>query len=133
MPHPPSEIDEMMKHNPVLKLIATRRSIRKYKDIPVEWTKMVDILEAGRCAPSCGNLQNWKFIVVTEPEAKHKVAEACVKQYWMEQAPVLIVICSNPDKAEKHYGVRGEKLYSVQNGAAAAMNMILAASSSVSG
>ncbi|MFO8016537.1 MAG: nitroreductase family protein [Candidatus Woesearchaeota archaeon] len=111
----------------LLEVIKERRSIRKYKDVAVEWDKMVQVLEAGRWAPSAGNLQEWKFVVVTEKSVKKKVADACLKQDWIETAPILIVICSNPEKPEQFYGKRGKEMYTFQNCAACAENMILTA------
>ena len=46
--------------------IKTRRSIRKYQDKEVPWDLVANIIDAGRLAPSAGNLQNWKFIVVLD-------------------------------------------------------------------
>jgi len=110
-----------------LECIKTRRSIRKYLDAPIPWDLISNILEAGRYAPSSGNLQNWKFIVVLDKGRKENIAEACLKQSWMTQAPVHIVVCAEPKKAERYYGIRGERLYTVQNCAAVAMNMLLEA------
>ena len=42
-----------------------RRSVRNFKDRPVPDTLIRRVLEAGRFAPSAGNCQPWKFIVVT--------------------------------------------------------------------
>ena len=109
--------------------IMTRRSKRKYMDVPVEWEKAGKILEAGRVAPSAGNLQNWKFIVTTDKANKHKVAEACLQQWWMEKAPVLITIVAEPEESTQYYGIRGERLYCIQNCAMAAENMLLMAHS----
>ena len=104
-----------------------RRSVRKYLDVPVEWDKVATILDCGRLAPSAGNVQNWKFIVVGEKGTKEALAQACVQQLWIGNAPVVIVIVSEPEKCKRYYGVRGERLYSVQNCAAAAQNMLNAA------
>ncbi len=52
-----------------------------------------------------------------------------MSQGWIAQAPVIIVVVSEPHKAQQLYGVRGERLYSVQNCAAVAQNMLLAAHS----
>ena len=109
--------------------ILTRRSIRKFKDESVDWDKVGDILEAGLAAPSAGNLQNWKFIVVQDEEKRKAIAEACLEQYWMQNAAIHIVIVSEVQKARQFYGVRGERLYAVQNCAAAAENMLIAAHS----
>jgi nitroreductase len=110
-----------------LECILSRRSARKFSDIPVEWEKIGILLEAGISAPSAGNLQNWRFIVVTDASKRHQLAEASLQQWWMETAPVHIVVCSEPEKAEQFYGIRGERLYSVQNCAAAVQNILLAA------
>jgi SagB-type dehydrogenase family enzyme len=111
----------------VMEAIKKRRSIRKYKKVAVEWDKVVAVLEAGRYAPTAGNLQSWKFIVVSEEELKRKVSEACLNQHWIAEAPMIIVVCANPPKVVQHYGDRGEKLYMIQDCAAAVENMLLTA------
>jgi nitroreductase len=109
-----------------LECIKTRRSVRKFSDSAVEWEKVGVILEAGMIAPSSGNLQNWRFIVVTSEGLREKIAEASLQQKWMAEAPVHIVVCAESAKAEQFYGIRGERLYSIQNCAAAIENMLLA-------
>ena len=76
-----------------MEVVRSRRSIRKYepKEIPEE--KLANILEAARLAPSGGNRQPWRFIVIREKDMKVKVAEACSKQLWMGEAAVIIVGC----------------------------------------
>lgn len=111
----------------VIEAIHARRSIRKYLDVPVEWDKIGQIIEAGKAAPSSGNLQNWKFVVVKEKERRQQIADACLQQHWMTTAPLHIVVVAEPEPAVMHYGVRGERLYTVQNCAAAVENMLLAA------
>lgn len=113
----------------ILELIKSRRSITKYLPRPVEWEHISRIIDAGRHAPSCGNLQNWKFIVVLELGTRKAIAEAAIQQYWMITAPVHIIVCADPEKAERYYGIRGERLYTVQNCAAAVENMLLEAQS----
>jgi len=109
-----------------LECIATRRCIRKFLDIPVEFEKVGNVLDAGRFAPSAGNLQDWKFILVTDDKMRQEIAKACVEQYWIANAPVIIIVCTEPDKTKRFYGPMGEK-YSIQNGAAVVQNMLLAA------
>ncbi len=110
----------------VLDAIRKRRSIRKYLPVSVEWDKVIDVLEAGRHAPSAGNLQDWKFVIVTDAKKKEAIATPCLNQVWMETAPIHIVICSNPEKAVQHYDERGEE-YSIADAACVAMSMMLAA------
>ncbi|MBI4016599.1 MAG: nitroreductase family protein [Candidatus Aenigmarchaeota archaeon] len=106
--------------------IKTRRSIRKFLPVPVEFEKLGRILDAGRLAPSAGNVQNWKFIVVTDDAKKRAVVDACVEQFWIETAPVLVVVCGDPVKVERLYGDKGA-FYTIQNCAAAIENMLLTA------
>ncbi len=109
-----------------LECIATRRSIRKFLDIPVEFEKLGNVLDAARHAPSAGNLQDWKFILVTEEQTRKNIANACVEQFWIATAPIIIVVCTEPEKTKRFYGKDGEK-YSIQNSAAVVQNMLLAA------
>lgn len=111
-------------------MIKSRRTIRKFiSDQPVDWDKVSRCLDAARHAPSAGNLQNWRFIVVLEQDLKKAVAEAALQQWWIAEAPIVIVAIAEPEKAERYYGVRGERLYSVQACAAAVENLILEAHS----
>ncbi|MGE5416544.1 MAG: nitroreductase family protein [Acidobacteriota bacterium] len=59
---------EGMEWNPVEKVILERRSIRAFKKDPLPDSLLRRILEAGRFAPSAGNAQPWKFVVVKNPE-----------------------------------------------------------------
>lgn len=111
----------------VQECIKTRRSIRKFLPIPIEVEKLGNILDAGRFAPSAGNLQNWKFILITEEDKKRAVVNACMEQFWMETAPLFIVICGDPVKGERFYGNRGKTLYTTQNCAASIQNILLSA------
>tara|TARA_Y100000034_G_scaffold105391_1_gene132704 strand:- start:192 stop:863 length:672 start_codon:yes stop_codon:yes gene_type:complete len=111
----------------VIECIKTRRTVRKFMDVPIAFDVITSIIDAGRLAPTAGNLMNFKFVVVFDPGKRRAISEACLQQYWMAEAPVIIVIVSEPVVAKRFYGIRGERLYSVQNCAAAAQNMLLAA------
>lgn len=60
----------------VLEAIKGRRSIRKYTQEPVSEEQVMQILEAARWAPSRGNSQAWKFIVLTNAQGLKDLAEA---------------------------------------------------------
>lgn len=110
----------------VLECMRTRRSIRKFKKIPVEWAKIGRILECAVTAPSAGNLQDFRFMVVNDEEKKKKLAHFSMDQMWMCDAPIFIVVSSVYEKCQRFYGVRGERLYTIQNSAAAIQNILLA-------
>ena len=113
----------------VFDCIRTRRSVRKYKDKPVPWDNVVEILQAGKYAPFAGNIFNVKFIVVKNEAKRKAIADASVQQYWMQDAPIHIVVVGEPEKAERYYGTRGTRLYTIQGAAASIENMLLTAHS----
>ncbi len=113
----------------ILEVIKSRRTIRSFAPKFVRWELIAKVIDAARHAPSCGNLQNWKFIVVIEPGGKEVLAKLANEQYDLTAAGALIVVCGEPDKAERYYGMRGERLYTIQNCAAAMENMLLEAHS----
>lgn len=107
--------------------INSRRSIRRYMDKPVEFEKLTTILDAAGKAPSAGNLQDWRFILVTDRTLIKQVAGYSIEQYWIQTAPVLVIVCAVPEKHEMYYGLRGKRLYNIQDCAAAIENLLLAA------
>jgi nitroreductase len=109
-----------------LEAINARRSIRKYVDRPVEFEKLTTIMDAAIKAPSAGNLQDWKFILVTDRGMIKQVSTYSLDQYWIQTAPALIVVCAVPEKHEMYYGLRGKRLYNIQDCAAAMENILLA-------
>ena len=63
--------------NPTERLIFERRSVRNFKLDPVPETMIRRVLEAGRFAPSSGNCQPWKFVVVEDPEIIEEMNTCC--------------------------------------------------------
>ncbi len=77
-----------------LELAKKRCSVRSYQDLPVEEEKLMQVLEAGRIAPSAVNFQPWFFVVLRDEEQRKKVA-ATYKRDWIHEAPLLIAICGD--------------------------------------
>ncbi len=74
--------------------IESRRSIRSYEDREVEEEKLTRALEAARRAPSAGNAQEWRFVVVRDEDSRRQLVEAAKGQEFVGQAPVVIVACA---------------------------------------
>ena len=72
--------------------ILKRTSVRQWDQKPVERAKIEKVLEAGRRAPSWGNTQPWRFVVVQDEAIKASIIEAAGGQPHLK-APVLIVCC----------------------------------------
>ena len=64
--------------------IRTTRSMRRLKPDPVPNELIRKILEAGVCAPSGGNMQRWRFLVIRDPKVKETVG-ALYKRAWDQQ------------------------------------------------
>jgi len=111
----------------VLETIKGRRSIRAFRSQRVPAEIVEKLIDAARWAPSAGNIQPWEFIIVRKPEIKRRLAEAALDQTFIEEAPVVIVICANEDRSSLGYGMRGKTLYSIQDTAAAIQNILLTA------
>jgi nitroreductase len=82
----------------VMETIRARYSCRAYLDRPIEKDKLNQILEAARLAPSAKNLQDWRFVVVTEKPTKHRLAEAANNQMFIADAGAILVACSACDQ-----------------------------------
>jgi nitroreductase len=68
----------------LFEIIRTTRSMRRLKPDPVPNELIRKILEAGVCAPSGGNMQRWRFLVIRDPKVKETVG-ALYKRAWDEQ------------------------------------------------
>lgn len=97
-----------------------RRSIRRFAARDIGEPELKRILEAGMAAPSAGNQQPWRFVVLRDPRVKADVAALSPHASLLTDAPLGIVVCGDLD-AEKHAG------FWIQDCSAAAENMLLAA------
>ncbi len=60
----------------VWEVLATARAIRRFTDEPVDEATLHRCLEAATWAPSGGNAQHWRFIVLDSPEMRAVVQQA---------------------------------------------------------
>jgi nitroreductase len=72
-------------------LAAKRSSIRSFNSRNIPEDILLEILDAGRVAPSAKNLQPWKFHVVRSPEMLEKL-HACYPGAWVRTAPCILVV-----------------------------------------
>ena len=79
-----------------LDAMRSRRSIRVYRDQPVERAHIQVLLEAAMAAPSACNTQPWAFIVVDEPDGMDSLRQ-CIgaSNGRTYNAPAAIVVCEN--------------------------------------
>lgn len=106
----------------VLEAIHTRRSVRKFTTEAVTQEQIQTILSAAMVAPTAGNGQTWRFVVVTDKEKLAKIPQVQAHAYMASRSQATIIVCAD-SKAEKYPG----RTYWVQDGSAAMQNMLLAA------
>jgi nitroreductase len=104
-----------------LEAIASRRSIRAYEDRPVEPEQIETLLRAAMAAPSAGNQQSWRFVVVTDREQLDRLAVATPYSKMLAHAPLAIAVCG--DLTSERY----PEDYWVEDCSAAMQNLLLAA------
>ena len=78
--------EEIPSTTDLFEIIRTTRSMRRLKPDPVPNLPndlIRKILEAGVCAPSGGNMQRWRFLVIRDPSIKQTVG-ALYKRAWDE-------------------------------------------------
>ncbi len=89
-------------------MFTTRRSIRRYKDIPVEKDKLNAVLEAARWAPSWGNSQCCELVVIQDREKKEALTQILSKKnpatLAMIKAPVVLAVVGGLKKAGYYNG-----------------------------
>lgn len=119
----------MMKNMQELdKVIRKRKMIRKYDQTREVPDKIINkLIDNASRAPSAGHTQVQEFVVIKDPSIKRKLRLASVNQEQVEEAPVLIVVCSNTSRSVGRYGERGKEFYSIIDGAFASMLILLTA------
>ena len=109
-----------------LEKFKTRRSIRKFSDKQVDSAVLYSIIESATNAPCAGNIQNYNIIIVTDKKKKHELGKLAFQQFWLSDAPVLLVVVRDNYHLEQLYPQEG-KTYSIQNCAAMIENVLMLA------
>jgi nitroreductase len=76
----------------VSEAINFRRSVRVYKDTPIDPKKVKQCLVNATLAPTSSNLQLWEFYHITDKEILKKLAVACMDQNAAKTAQQLVVV-----------------------------------------
>ena len=100
--------------------ILTRRSIRKYQARKISDEIIEKILRAAMAAPSAGNCQPWRSVVLTDHAIMDKIPEFHPHAKMLTEAAMAIVVCWNKEE-ELAEG------YGIQDASAAMENILLAA------
>jgi nitroreductase len=110
-----------------LELAESRHSCRAFENVPVEQEKVDYIFKAIQQAPSAGNLQAYSVQVVTDVKLKHRLAEHSCGQFFIAEAPIILVFFAALELSAERYGDRGMDLYCIQDATIACTYAHLAA------
>jgi len=107
--------------------IFNRHSVRNFLPDPIPEEILMDILEAGRLAPSAQNKQPWRFLVYQDKEKIAALIKNCgligLTNFFIKSAPCVIIAC-----AETKHNLRiNEQDYYLVDTAIAFQQMMLMA------
>ncbi len=113
-----------MRVTRLLQLVRNRRPVEKFADRPVPTDAIETVLEAARYAPSAREAQPWRFVVIQEALARHRIAAAAFHHPHVRTAPVLIAGCA---RIHSHVTGSGRPSFPLDVSAALQTMMIAAA------
>ncbi|HET9008893.1 MAG TPA: nitroreductase family protein [Nitrosarchaeum sp.] len=111
----------------LFKVMATRRSTRKFDKIKVEDWKIDKILAAADTAPTAGNFQGFEVFYIKNPKTKQALVEAANNQPYVN-APLVLVFCMDPSRVKLKFPPNILEKFSLQDATLAASYSQFAAS-----
>ena len=105
--------------------IKGRRSVRRFADRPVDPAALERLAEAAAWAPSGGNAQTWRFVIVTDRAEVERIKT--VSPGLLGDPPALAAMCQDLAEARRRGGSLGETLLATADAAMATQNLLLAA------
>lgn len=92
--------------NPILEQMKNHRSIRKYKDIPIEEETIQTLIEAAMCASSSGNMQAYSIIVTKDRSLRVELLPHHFNQEMVLEAPVFVTFCADFNRTREWLKLR---------------------------
>jgi len=65
---------------------------------------IMKLLRNAHRSPSAGHTQVQEFVIVRDRAIKRRLRQVAVDQEYVEEAPTLIVVCSDTSRSERRYG-----------------------------
>ncbi len=76
--------------------IRARRSVKQYDPSHTMTDDEIDaLLSLAILSPTAFNIQNWRFVIVTDPELRKKIREVAWDQSQVTDASLFIVLCAD--------------------------------------
>ncbi|MDP6524149.1 MAG: nitroreductase family protein [Kiritimatiellia bacterium] len=85
-----------------LEAIETRRAVKHYDpDHRMTDEEIEQLLSLAMKAPTAFNIQNWRFVLVRDPELRKQIRAAAWDQAQVTDASLLIIMCADTKAWEK--------------------------------
>ena len=81
--------------NPVLESLFKHKSIRKYKNQPLENEKLEFIIKAAQAAPTWCNGQQVSIVAIKDQARKEVFEKLCWGQKYISQCSVFLIFCAD--------------------------------------
>lgn len=78
-------------------IVNYRRSVRHYKNIPIDPEKVKHCVALAALAPNSSNMQLWEFYHITDPGILKQLSVACLDQKAASTAPQMLVFVTRQD------------------------------------
>ncbi len=114
-------------------MLKKRRSVRYFSARKVDEGIIIGAIEAAVWAPSAGNVQDKKFIVIRDKDKKQSLVPAVYDQVWIARAPVILVILSDVELLRLKFENRAEFYATIGVGAAMENVLLYLASKGLQG
>jgi len=85
----------------MLKTILNHKSVRKYKNTPIEKKILEDILKSAIRGSNTGNMQIYSIIVTQDVEIKQQLLPTHFNQKMVVEAPVVLTFCADINRFNK--------------------------------
>ena len=97
-----AEAPEQINSREFVKVVESRRSVRRFTDEPVPDEIVNQCLDLAMLAPNSCNLQPWEFYWIKQPDTREKIVTACLNQNAARTAQQLIAVVARTGTWRKH-------------------------------
>ena len=86
-------------------VIRSRRAVKHFDpDHQMSEDEINELMSLALLSPTAFNIQNWRFVLVRDPELRKQLREAASDQAQVTDASLLIVLCADVKSWEKDPG-----------------------------
>lgn len=104
-------------------VVKKRKSVRSFKSKVPSWKLIMEAVDSACQGPFADGRNHLRFIIIEEEETIKKLSELS-SQTWINESPLVVVVCSDDSTLEDLHGERG-RIYSRQQAGAAIVTFMM--------